>query len=102
MPACTSCHGPTATQGFFKGIEHTPEQTAGFTDQELLDIVVRGVVNDGGSFDNNLTPYKFWTLFHEWSDISDPAVQKGMLVYLRSLTPAPQPGGLNYGLPDGG
>jgi len=96
-PACTACHGPKGTAGFFQGVLHTPEQTAGFTDQQLVDIFVNGVVADGGPYDPSYVPYEFWTLFHNWTDISTPDEQKAMVVYLRSLTPALEEGGLNFG-----
>jgi hypothetical protein len=96
-PACTGCHGSNPTGGFFTGVQHTPEQTAGFTDQQLIDIFVNGVVDDGGPYSESIVPYQYWTLFHTWSDIDTPEAQKGMVVYLRSLTPAVEQGGLNFG-----
>jgi len=108
-PACSNCHGPTATNGPFKDVSHTPEQTGGFTDQELIDIVVNGNVPDGGYFDPNVIipdasgnpaqearAYQIWHSFHQWTDI-DPDQQLGIVVYLRSLTPAPQDGTSNFG-----
>jgi hypothetical protein len=97
-PACTQCHGANATGGFFQGVLHTPEQTAGFSDQDLINIFTTGTVPDGGAFNPNIIPYNFWQAFHTWSDISTPEQQKGMVVYLRSLTPAEEEGGLNFGM----
>lgn len=94
-PACTNCHGPTATGGVFQGIEHTPEQTGGFSDQELTDIIQNGLIPDGGYYDNTIIPYMFWTFFHRWTDMS-PAQVKGMIVYLRSLPPSPQSGKFDF------
>lgn len=99
-PACTECHGANATGGFFQGVLHTPEQTAGFSDQDLVNIFVNGTVVDGGAFNPNIIPYNFWQAFHTWSDISTPEEQKGMVVYLRSLAPAEEEGGLNFGMVD--
>jgi len=96
-PACTGCHGANSTAGFFTGLQHSPQQTAGFTDQQLIDIFVNGVVDDGGPYDQNYVPYDYWHLFHTWSDIATPEAQKGMVVYLRSLAPAEEEGGLNFG-----
>jgi hypothetical protein len=95
-PACTNCHGPTATGGVFQGIEHTPEQTAGFSDQELTDIIVNGIIPDGGYYDSTIIPYRFWTFFHRWTDMT-PQQQKGIIVYLRSLEPTPQSGKFDFG-----
>ncbi len=99
-PACTECHGANATGGFFQGVEHTPEQTAGFSDQDLITIFTQGTVPDGGAFNPNILPYNFWQAFHTWSDIATPEQQKGMVVYLRSLAPADEEGGLNFGTVD--
>jgi hypothetical protein len=95
-PACTNCHGLAAMSGPFRDIAHTPEQTGGFSDQDLIDIVVNGVVPDGGYFDNAILPYDRWQRIHKWDDITDD--QKfGMVVYLRSLTPTSQTGTANFG-----
>lgn len=102
--ACTSCHGQTAQSGFFKDIAHTPEQTAGFSDQEMIDIAINAQVPDGGYFDPAIISYHRWQEIHHWADIA-PDQQKGMVVYLRSLTPTPQMGSADWGghrHPDGG
>jgi hypothetical protein len=95
-PACTNCHGPTATNGPFNDISHTPAQTGGFSDQDLIDIIVNANVPDGGYFDPAIISYQRWQRFHQWSDIG-PDQQKGIVVYLRSLTPVPQAGTANFG-----
>lgn len=89
--ACTNCHGPNAN-GLFKDVAHTPEQTGGFSDQELTDIFVRGTIPAGGYFDPNIVPYALWQSFHQW-DVGEAA--KGVVVYLRSLTPTAQKGSFN-------
>ena len=109
--ACTNCHGPTATNGPFNDVSHTPEQTGGFSDQDLIDIVVNGIVPDGGYIDPNVIipdasadptgatqakAYARWQSFHRWSDIT-PDEQPGIVVYLRSLTPSAQGGTSNFG-----
>ena len=103
-PACTNCHGATATTSIFQAVEHTPEQTAGFSDQELIDIVAHGIIPDGGYYDSTIVPYRFWQILHKWSDIATPDQQKAIVVYLRALTPAPQTGKFNFGgiMPGGG
>ncbi|HLK35163.1 MAG TPA: hypothetical protein VKU41_00335 [Polyangiaceae bacterium] len=95
-PACTNCHGPTATDNMFKDISHTPEQTAGFSDQDLLNIILNASVPDGGYFDPNIVSYMGWQFFHKWTDIT-PDQQKGIVVYLRSLTPVAQMGSADIG-----
>jgi hypothetical protein len=100
-PACTNCHGATATGGIFQGIEHTPQQTAGFSDQQLIDIIVNGIIPDGGYFDESIIPYQYWQYFHKWRDLT-PEQQTGMVCYLRSLTPAAQTGKVDFGGAFGG
>ncbi len=92
--ACTNCHGDTATDLQFKTVQHTPEQTGGFSDDDLTGIFQKGVVPTGGYFDTSIVPYAEWQLFHKW-DVGDNA--KGVVVYLRSLAPAAQTGTGNFG-----
>ncbi len=94
-PACTGCHGDMPTAGFFQGVQHTPEQTGGFTDQELIDIFVNGTDH---TYDTTYVPYEYWHVFHTWTDIDTPAKQKAMVVYLRSLKPMDEDGGVNFGV----
>jgi hypothetical protein len=88
--ACTNCHGDTATNGAFRTVAHSPQQTGGFSDQELIDIFTKGVVPNGGYFDEEIVSYEAWQRFHRWD--MTPEQAKGMVVYLRSLTPVPQKG----------
>jgi hypothetical protein len=108
-PACTNCHGLNAN-GPFKDVAHTPEQTGGFSDQDLLAIILTGTVPDGGYFDPNViipnasgnpqletTAYEEWHRFHRWTDI-DPVTQgPGIIAYLRSLAPTAQNGMADFG-----
>lgn len=95
-PACTNCHGDTATSSYFKTVSHTPEQTGGFSDAQLIAIFTMAAVPMDGYFDSNLVPVFIWQFFHKWSDIQGDA-QQGMVVYLRSLTPKSQGGMFDFG-----
>jgi hypothetical protein len=95
-PACTSCHGETATTGPYTDVSHTPEQTGGFSDDDLLNIILRGDFPEGGYFDTSIANYTAWHNFHRWADITMDQ-QKGIITYLRSLTPADQKGSVNFG-----
>ncbi len=95
-PACTSCHGETATTGPYTDVSHTPEQTGGFSDDDLLNIILRGDFPDGGFFDTSIANYAAWHNFHRWVDITSDQ-QKGIITYLRSLTPRNQKGSINFG-----
>ncbi|HXU80904.1 MAG TPA: hypothetical protein VN914_05875 [Polyangia bacterium] len=88
--ACTNCHGDTATNGAFKTVSHTPTQTGGFSDAELIEIFMHGMVPTGGYFDEKIVNYGAWSNFHHWD--MTPEQAKGVVVYLRSLTPQSQMG----------
>jgi hypothetical protein len=108
--ACTNCHGPTATNGPYKDVSHTPEQTAGFSDDQLIQIITKGEIPDGGYFDPTVIIASCdggaectararaqWHSFHQWSDIA-PDQYPGMIAYLRSLQPQGQTGSsANFG-----
>jgi hypothetical protein len=91
--ACTNCHGDTA-MGPYKTVQHTPEQTGGFSDADLINIFQNGVVPTGGYFDATIVAYTTWQTFHKW-DVGD--TPQDIVVYLRSLTPAAQTGAANFG-----
>ncbi len=91
--ACTNCHGPTAMNATYTTVEHTPEQTGGFSDSNLVGIFTMGVVPAGGYFDSSIVRQATWHRFHQWAMTPDQA--QGVVVYLRSLTPAPQAGMAN-------
>jgi hypothetical protein len=88
--ACTNCHGPTAITMQFRTVAHTPEQTGGFSDEELVNIFTMGMVPRRGYFDSSIVSYNSWQMFHRWE--MSPAEAKGVVVYLRSLTPQSQTG----------
>jgi len=91
--ACTNCHGDTAS-GPYKTVQHTPEQTGGFSDADLINIFQNGIVPTGGYFDASIVSYALWQSFHKW-DVGD--TPQNMVIYLRSLTPAAQTGSANFG-----
>ena len=111
--ACTNCHGATATSGPFTDVAHTPEQTGGFSDTDLQNIILNGNVPDGGYFDPSVInpacdggaactaqAYQVWHSFHQWNDIASDQIP-GVICYLRSLTPSSQGGTSNFGGPRG-
>lgn len=104
---CTNCHGATAALDFgpveIATVQHTPEQTGGFSDTDLTNIIQHGQMPDANYFtglDSNgnqtgLT-YAEWQQFHQWTFDSTDEFQ-GIICFLRSLTPAPQTGAANFG-----
>ncbi|HEY3819550.1 MAG TPA: hypothetical protein VGL81_20415 [Polyangiaceae bacterium] len=114
--ACTNCHGPTATamNSPFNDVSHTPEQTGGFSDTDLQNIILNGEIPDGGYFDPTVLvktcdggaactaqAYAEWHSFHQWSDITMDELP-GIICYLRALTPESQNGTSNFGGGGGG
>lgn len=93
--ACTNCHGDTATSGPFKTVAHTPQQTGGFSDEQLINIFRNGMIPAGGYFDSSIVSLEAWQNFHRWQMSDDQA--RGIVVYLRSLTPTAQTGSGNFG-----
>lgn len=94
VAACTECHGETAT-GFFKDVAHTPEQTGGYSDNDFDGIIRKGLIPDGGYYDNSIVSQQVFGFFHKFA-MTDPEL-KGLIVYLRSLTPTPQTGKTDFG-----
>jgi hypothetical protein len=114
--ACTTCHGPTATNFRYTDVSHTPEQTGGFSDEDLQNIILHGIIPDGGYFDPavirttcdagtvlgpnmpqcGLNAYNEWQGFHQWTDITSDEIP-GVICYLRALTPEAQNGSSNFG-----
>jgi hypothetical protein len=102
--ACTNCHGVTATTGPYRDVSHTPEQTGGFSDTDLITIITQGEIPDGGYFDPSVinsacdggatctqAALREWHSFHQWTDITSDQYP-GIIVYLRSLQPEAQNG----------
>jgi hypothetical protein len=88
--ACGNCHNNMS------GIaaEHTPEQTAGYSNDDLLQIFTKGMKPAGYTFTSNILklvpmPECIYKTFHTW-DIDEPT-QRGISWKLRSLKPMGQP-----------
>jgi hypothetical protein len=101
MSACTFCHIPDGQQAANQNmmqidVEHTPQQTAGYSDEDLINIFTMGkkpagagfrIVNGGGVVPDALAAGIYMRL-HTWNVA--PETQKGLVAYLRSLTPKAQ------------
>jgi hypothetical protein len=90
--SCTNCHGDTANGATnqFRTVAHTPEQTGGFSDMDLINIFTKGMVPPNSYFDTSVVTYQQWQAFHVWQMTPEDA--KGIIVYLRALTPQTQGG----------
>jgi hypothetical protein len=85
--ACTNCHGSGTMD-----IEHTPAQTGGYSDEELVIIITEGRKPPGVV--NRVIPVEQWHRVHQWQLNEDE--KKGVVVFLRSLEPHSQ-GTVDFG-----
>ncbi|MET0341481.1 MAG: hypothetical protein ABW252_10810 [Polyangiales bacterium] len=92
--ACASCHGETAS---YADVRHTPQQTGGYSDAELITIFTMGQKPSGVA--QRVMPIEEWSRIHTWEMTDDE--KKGVVVYLRSLEPKAQDG-YNFGVPGRG
>jgi len=99
-PSCTNCHGATAPNTMLIDVQHTPQQTGGYSDEELINVFTKGQKPAGGGC-RVISPCGVWSSFHRWTTTEDE--NKGIVYYLRSLEPSPQ-GSITFGMPrpDGG
>ena len=88
--ACTTCHSETAK---LLKIQHTPQQTGGYSDEDLVNIFTNGMKPEGAQFHTSF-PEFIYVRFHTWD--ATEAEKKGIVVYLRSLEPKSQ-GELDFG-----
>ena len=89
--SCTNCHG-TGGSDSSHDVEHTPMQTGGYTDDELVTIFTKGQKPDG--VPQRIMPFSRWNKIHQWS--MDENAVKGIVVYLRTLEPKSQ-GAVDFG-----
>lgn len=87
--SCTNCHNKG---GKGADVEHTPMQTAGFSDDELVKIFTEGQKPPGVKM--RTTTKEKWQKMHQWK--MEENEKKGIIVYLRSLEPEPQ-GEVDFG-----
>jgi hypothetical protein len=88
--SCKNCHGSGA---MFLDVEHTPQQTGGYSDDELKKIITMGM-KPAGAVSKTGVPLAIYQWFHTW--MATDAEQQGLVVYLRSLPPMSQ-GNLDFG-----
>jgi hypothetical protein len=89
--ACSDCHTAAAPAGApFTDVAATPQQTAGFTDAQLLAVIQNGTIPAGGYFDSTLVSQPKFQMFHQYNLTT--AEETGIVLYLRGLTPTAQKG----------
>lgn len=89
--SCANCHN----NDMGLTVEHTPQQTAGYSDEELIQIFTMGAKPMGATFNSpflKMIPAQYvtmiYTALHTWQ--IDPEVAKGVVLKLRSIPPATQ------------
>ena len=68
-------------------MEHTPQQTGGYSDEELVSIFTMGLKPASAKFHTPF-PETLYMQFHTWEATDDE--KQGIVSYLRSLEPKTQ------------
>lgn len=87
--ACGNCHNSMNAIS----VEHTPTQTAGYSNEDLVNIFTTGAKPAGGTFNSPFLrmapmPDCIYSEFHTWEMTDDE--KKGIVWKLRSITPRVQ------------
>lgn len=88
--SCRNCHGGGADA---LSVEHTPQQTGGYSDEELIAIFTMGQKPPTAGWRSGI-PMFIYTMLHTWNATEEE--KKGVVVYLRSLEPMTQ-GDIDFG-----
>ena len=89
---CAGCH---SSQPNSPAIEHTPEQTGGYTDDQITNIFMNGVLPTQDQSNSRFVSPMFFMTFHTWT-LNSPDEMLGLVAYLRSLAPKSQ-GQIDFG-----
>lgn len=87
--ACSTCHNAMSSVT----IEHTPTQTAGYSDQDLIDVFTHGAKPAGFTYNSPFLraapmPDCLYKAFHTWEMTDDE--KNGIVWKLRSIAPKVQ------------
>lgn len=88
--SCANCHGEGA---MFLDVQHTPEQTGGYSDMDLINIFTKGY-KPNGSIMHTMIPPQIYQQFHTWEASEEE--KKGLVCWLRQFDPKPQ-GAYDFG-----
>lgn len=100
--SCANCHNSNGNGGGLVSpelggvsIEHTPQQTAGYTDEDLIRIFTMGAKPMGAKLHSPIFmgipefyAEMYYKMLHTWNIA--PEVERGIVYKLRSLTPKTQ------------
>jgi hypothetical protein len=82
--SCANCHGEGA---MFLDVQHTPQQTGGYSDMDLIIIFTQGYKPDGSRF-HTMFPPQIYQRFHTWEATEEE--KKGLVCWLRQFEPKAQ------------
>ena len=82
--SCKNCHGEGP---MYLAVEYTPQQTGGYSNTELGNIITMGAKPTGEVVDSGV-PLSIFQWFHTWTATDEE--RQGLVIYLRSLKPKSQ------------
>jgi hypothetical protein len=88
--SCKNCHGDGPT---YLAVEQTPQQTGGYSDSELGNMITMGTKPAGEAVDSGV-PLSIVEWSHTWMATDEE--RQGLVIYLRSLKPKSQ-GAVDFG-----
>jgi hypothetical protein len=88
--SCRNCHGGGAMA---LSVEHTPQQTGGYSDADLVNIFTMGAKPPTAGWSSGIPEFIYMRL-HTWTATEEE--KKGIIVYLRSFEPKSQ-GDIDFG-----
>jgi hypothetical protein len=88
--SCNNCHGSGAMA---LDVEHTPQQTGGYSDDQIIGIITMGMKPPGSAYRTGIPPF-LYQMFHTWGATDEE--KRGLVAYLRSLSPMTQ-GMIDFG-----
>jgi hypothetical protein len=88
--SCRNCHGGGAMA---LSVEHTPQQTGGYSDADLVNIFTMGAKPPTAGWRSGIPEFIYMRL-HTWTATEEE--KKGIIVYLRSFEPKSQ-GDIDFG-----
>jgi hypothetical protein len=88
--SCANCHGEGA---MFLDVQHTPQQTGGYSDMDLINIFTKGY-KPNGSLMRTMIPPQIYQRFHTWEATDEE--KQGLVCWLRQFEPKAQ-GAFDFG-----
>jgi hypothetical protein len=88
--SCKNCHGEGPN---YLDVEYTPQQTGGYSDDELEKSITMGT-KPAGAVSEPGVPLAIYQWFHTWTASDEE--RQGLVIYLRSIKPKSH-GALDFG-----